>query len=91
VRRPLGCGRSAWRRPDLEAAFPEPLGADAGAMVTWAWTTGVDEGLAPAFLPAPTARLPLRRRLDLAARTARTAAARSRATVRSRRRHQGRA
>ena len=53
---------SAWRRPDLEAAFPEPLGADAEALVRWAWNSGVDEGLAAAFLPPPATRLPLRRR-----------------------------
>ena len=70
---------SAWRRPDLEAAFPEPLGGDAEATVSWAWSSGVDEGLAPAFLPPPAARLPLRRRLELGARIARTASTRSRA------------
>ncbi len=69
---------TAWRRPDLEAAFPEPLGADAEAMVTWAWTAGVDEGLAPDFLPPPAVRLPIRRRLQLQARAARTAGFRSR-------------
>jgi len=70
---------SAWARPDLQAAFPEPLGADAEAMVTWAWTTGIDEGLAPAFLPPPRTRLPARRRAELLARAARTAGSRSRA------------
>jgi amino acid adenylation domain-containing protein len=69
---------SAWRRPDLEAAFPEPLGVDAEMLVTWAWNSGVDEGLAPAFLPPSATRLPLRRRLELAARAARTAGTRSR-------------
>ena len=69
---------TAWERPDLEGAFPEPLGADAEAMVAWAWVAGVDEGLAPAFLPPPATRLPVSRRLDLLARVARTAGRRFR-------------
>jgi amino acid adenylation domain-containing protein len=69
---------TAWERPDLTDAFPEPLGADAERMIAWAWSAGIDEeGLAPAFLPPSSTRLPTRRRAELAGRSARTAAVRA--------------
>jgi glycosyltransferase involved in cell wall biosynthesis len=41
-------------RPDLRAAFPDPLGADEDALLGWAWeTVGHDGGLVPELLPAP--------------------------------------
>jgi amino acid adenylation domain-containing protein len=82
---PLGTSRvnryllGAWQgRPDLRAAFPEPLGASAGGLLEWAWHWGVDEGLAPELLPSAPAPLPLRRRLELAAAAARVGAERLR-------------
>ena len=76
----------AWRRADLRAAFPEPLGADADRLRNWAWDFGVDEGLSPNFLPPSPRPLSSRRRLDLLTRPARRRAARasSRGAVRSR-------
>ena len=68
---------SAWPRPDLKAAFPEPRGVDAEGMIEWAWTAGIDDGLAPAFLPPLVTRLPRRRQLELLTQTARTACSRA--------------
>jgi amino acid adenylation domain-containing protein len=71
---PLGDGGAnryllaAHSRPDLTAAFPDPLGADLEALLTWAWLEGVEQGLAPALLPPPPGPLPRRRRLSLLAR-----------------------
>lgn len=68
----------AWSRPDLQDAFREPLGADAAALREWAWTHGVEEGLAPDLLPAPPWPLPRRARLEPALRPARAGATRLR-------------
>ena len=63
-------------RRDLQAAFPDPLGADAAALAEWGWVGGVREGIDPALLgppPDPAARRALAR-----SRVRREAAARVR-------------
>jgi amino acid adenylation domain-containing protein len=69
---PLAGGRSnryllaAAARPDLAAAFPEPLGRDAEALLSWAWSDGIAQGLSPRLLPRPPFGVPRRLRLSLA-------------------------
>jgi amino acid adenylation domain-containing protein len=53
-------------RPDLAAAFPQPLGRDAGALLSWAWSEGIAQGLSPRLLPRPPFGIPRRLRLSLA-------------------------
>jgi amino acid adenylation domain-containing protein len=56
---------SAWRRPDLSVALPEPLAGGGAALCDWAWREGVDQGLTPQLLPPPPAPLSDRRRREL--------------------------
>lgn len=60
---------SALGRPDLRRAFGDP--PDAPALLEWAWTHGVDEGLDHRLLPTSPRPLPRQRRLELALRPAR--------------------
>jgi amino acid adenylation domain-containing protein len=64
-------------RPDLAAAFPDPLGAGLEALRSWAWVEGIEQGLSPALLPPPPEPLPRRLRLALALRPARRLAERA--------------
>ncbi len=43
-------------RPDLQAAFPDPRGADAERLIEWGWEGGVREGVDPALLGPPPDR-----------------------------------
>lgn len=64
-------------RPDLAAAFPDPLGADLEALRSWAWVEGIEQGLLPALLLPPPEPLPRRLRLALALRPAQRRAERA--------------
>ncbi len=60
LREPLAPGVSrylhefAQARPDLQAAMPDPLGADAAALAWWGWEGGVPEIDPRLLLPTPT-------------------------------------
>jgi len=60
----------AWQRPDLRAAFPDPIEGDIDALRAWAWSHGVEQGLEPALLPPPLSPLSRKRRLELLIRPA---------------------
>lgn len=60
---------AAWRRSDLQAAMPQPLGADSNALRAWAWKDGIEQGLAPELLPPPPTPLSGRRRRELRLRS----------------------
>ena len=73
---PVGDGRAnrylsvIARRPDLADHFSDPLGADLGDFLFWAYYEGVKEGLAPELLPPSLVPLPRRLRLELATQPA---------------------
>jgi amino acid adenylation domain-containing protein len=74
---------AAWRRPDLSAALPDPL-SDAGRELRgWAWTRGIDQGLAPELLPPSPGPLSDQRRRELRLRPLRRRAARLRSRASS--------
>ena len=61
------------KRPDLQAHFADPLGAELDALRTWAWTDGVAQGLDPDLLPPAPGPLPPALRRSLRLRRARRA------------------
>jgi hypothetical protein len=76
LREPAGDGVNGYllgaaRREDLRRVFSDPRGADAQALLDWAWEHGVDEGLAPGLLPRPGRPLPPARRREIRLRVAR--------------------
>ena len=77
LREPLAAGRAnryllcAGRRPDLAENFTDPLGADLDRLCFWAWTEGIEQGLAPELLPRPPWPLSRRLRLNLLLRSTR--------------------
>jgi amino acid adenylation domain-containing protein len=68
---------AAWRRPDLRAALPAPTAGDSEALRAWAWTAGIEQGLAPELLPPSSTPLSPRRRRELQLRPLRRRARRT--------------
>jgi amino acid adenylation domain-containing protein len=62
---------AAASRPDLAAAFANPLDGDLPGLLAWAWSAGLDEGLSATLLPPPRGPLSRAVRLRLATTPAR--------------------